>query len=37
MFVAKNGKFAQMVANIIGTEHSAIWRAAQVTLRFHKL
>ena len=36
-FVAKNASFAQMVANIIGTEHSAIWRTAQVTLRFHKL
>jgi len=36
-FVAKNASFAQMVANIIGTEHSAIWWTAQVTLRFHKL
>ena len=25
-FVAKNASFAQMVANIIGTEHNAIWR-----------
>ena len=30
-FVAKNASFAQMVANIIGTEHSAILRTAQVT------
>ena len=30
-FVAKNASFAQMVANIIGTEYSAIWQTAQVT------
>ena len=36
-FVGKNPSFAQMVANIIVTEHSAICRTAQVTLRFHKL
>ena len=35
--LAKNSIFAQIGDNIIGTEHSAIWRTAQVTLRFHKL
>lgn len=36
-FVAKSAGFDQMVANNIGTEHSAIWQTAQVTLRFLKL
>ena len=30
-FVAKNASFGQIVANIIGTEYSAIWQTAQVT------